>query len=1499
MSLCFFLTVSWGAGRFGEVNCAACNRQSDSLALVQLYQFSGGVNWTVKWNLASPIDTWHGVFLNTDGCVSFLNLRNNNLAGLLPNLQLPHLVFLELSDNKLVGSLPNFEFCPALQTMSLGNNFFAGNLPKLKSKSQLRNLSLASNFFSGVLPRFDEAPNLRALDLRNNNFTGNIHQFSENPNLQELYINNNKFGGQIPNFQLTSLIILDASHNNFFGALPFFNHLVNLEILNLSFNNFTGNIPNFPSMGKLETLLLNDNNLFGTLPNFLGLSGLRDRFWLQNNKFSGTIPNFPALFQLEELNLNNNLFDSMAPLTNMLNLKVLRVANNRLTFKDLMPSRHVPERIYEYTPQASIGTDRVIFVPTGGQYTITYNIDPQVPTNEYYWYKDEVFYALTSEPSLTLSNIGFGDKGHYRMEATNPHLPALRILSGRTTILLDGTSINDLCEFAFDLTDSLEICNEFTFFDADLDVADASCGVSGDNVWFKFMAKGPRALIYLNSSTYDRMRLALYQFGNAPCVPAAAEELYCGDLINVDDLVPGREYFISVVGEGRNQMHTFVLCFNNSNLTAPPPNDLPCGAYGVAPMVCGSGTTINATMDVVNNQCVQSSVNSVWYKTRLSTGMTNLRLDIRNNTFFNDVSVMVGTMDDCTGTFTPLPDAVFCDRVGLYSIRNLVSGQDYYIQISSTAVGSGNFSICLEEFGRGVECAANTTCQEGVNGPIDIPVFTRSLPSCYEGCTIGAPPGINFEDNTCYSFYHPTVWYKFTTDDRADFLSVSINSLSMSRPHFAIFKSDDCENFEQVYCRIEGNYKAEMRMAPIERNTTYYLAISDFFGDVGFFNVCLSTFENTSVCNINNELFALSTSMGSPLTGPFQPGEEVMFCYKINFWQYISCNWLQAIIPTFGPCWDRNSFDIVGQPRIINQLPRPFAQGAWRWFVDGEARYNLNNPLMGLRINDRMPAGWYFINEGVQPPPILTDPNTSLGDGVQCALDTLTWELCFTIRTRSDVNCASVANCNIGIKTYSDGEIGARSRAACLGDISTWFNATLDCCRNPETFPVSDLTICSGETIQVPLLATDSLADFNINVLSSFQVEGALPTVVKDTLKQTLINTSDSLRQVTYQVIAEREGCLAPPIQFRVLVYPTPQLTFEGDETICLGDSTALRFIFRGEGPFEVSYRANGTLQPVLSTSGANNQITLRVDPKVNTIYTINQIKGAHGCTYNPQDSVVIQVNPTSRFQLDTAICDGESFWFEGVEYKERIQFSHLYHKANQFGCDSTVDVKLTVGQHYRTTVDTSICPGSVIAIGNNNFDKSGEYITLLRTRLGCDSIVTLKLFVPESIKVTDTLIIHETSRENGVISVNLEGGVPPYTYAWSNGRSTPLIQNLRAGIYRLTVTDNIGCSAEFEFEIDNLTSIDTKFSRGIKLSASPVPQKSGELISISIESDINGMVQYQIMDFSGRLIEKGNIVVNSGHQFTQIKAPAPPGLYWLQWRDQDGRLGRVKMLTY
>ena len=187
----------------------AC-RLSDSLELVKLYNATNGANWTNKWNLATPINTWYGVKLNANGCVECIDMdgildctlvstatiipKGNNLVGTIPNLKLDNLTALIIPSNKLTGKIPNF------------------NLPNLQW------LVLYDNQLNDTIPNFT-APNVYYLNLAKNQLSANIPKFSM-AGLKFLFLAENKLSGNIPTTTTSINFMCQTNKFTFQNLLP-------------------------------------------------------------------------------------------------------------------------------------------------------------------------------------------------------------------------------------------------------------------------------------------------------------------------------------------------------------------------------------------------------------------------------------------------------------------------------------------------------------------------------------------------------------------------------------------------------------------------------------------------------------------------------------------------------------------------------------------------------------------------------------------------------------------------------------------------------------------------------------------------------------------------------------------------------------------------------------------------------------------------------------------------------------------------------------------------------------------------------------------------------------------------------------------------------------------------------------------------------------------------------------------------------------------------------
>ncbi len=103
-----------------------------------------------------------------------------------------------------------------------------------------------------------------------------------------------------------------------------------------------------------------------------------------------------------------------------------------------------------------------------------------------------------------------------------------------------------------------------------------------------------------------------------------------------------------------------------------------------------------------------------------------------------------------------------------------------------------------------------------------------------------------------------------------------------------------------------------------------------------------------------------------------------------------------------------------------------------------------------------------------------------------------------------------------------------------------------------------------------------------------------------------------------------------------------------------------------------------------------------------------------------------------------------------------------------------------------------------------------GTYILKITDSAGCEFFDTS--YVTELPPYTDTAFVKATCKDlcSGLISVQPVGGVAPYSYAWSNGATTPAIDSLCSGVYSLRITDSVNCSITDTFAINVFSSFDS-----------------------------------------------------------------------------------------
>lgn len=91
-----------------------------------------------------------------------------------------------------------------------------------------------------------------------------------------------------------------------------------------------------------------------------------------------------------------------------------------------------------------------------------------------------------------------------------------------------------------------------------------------------------------------------------------------------------------------------------------------------------------------------------------------------------------------------------------------------------------------------------------------------------------------------------------------------------------------------------------------------------------------------------------------------------------------------------------------------------------------------------------------------------------------------------------------------------------------------------------------------------------------------------------------------------------------------------------------------------------------------------------------------------------------------------------------------------------------------------------------------------------------CVNTVSVNIDQPAllEVEIANTQDIRCNGETNGLINVEVRGGVTPYKYTWSNGDTTKNIDNLPSGAYSLTVTDAHGMEKTVSATINQPTTL-------------------------------------------------------------------------------------------
>ena len=125
------------------------------------------------------------------------------------------------------------------------------------------------------------------------------------------------------------------------------------------------------------------------------------------------------------------------------------------------------------------------------------------------------------------------------------------------------------------------------------------------------------------------------------------------------------------------------------------------------------------------------------------------------------------------------------------------------------------------------------------------------------------------------------------------------------------------------------------------------------------------------------------------------------------------------------------------------------------------------------------------------------------------------------------------------------------------------------------------------------------------------------------------------------------------------------------------------------------------------------------------------------------------------------------------------------------------------------TQIDTMLCEGISLTVGNSTYFESGIYTDIIPSFFGCDSILITDLTVADNLDFMVDFIVSTPcpgEAEGSIAIGNISGGAPPYSYIFEgmDVGATTFFPNLLGGrTYSITIQDIGGCSFDRTVSIE------------------------------------------------------------------------------------------------
>ena len=147
----------------------------------------------------------------------------------------------------------------------------------------------------------------------------------------------------------------------------------------------------------------------------------------------------------------------------------------------------------------------------------------------------------------------------------------------------------------------------------------------------------------------------------------------------------------------------------------------------------------------------------------------------------------------------------------------------------------------------------------------------------------------------------------------------------------------------------------------------------------------------------------------------------------------------------------------------------------------------------------------------------------------------------------------------------------------------------------------------------------------------------------------------------------------------------------------------------------------------------------------------------------------------------------------------------------------------------------------------------AGDYTCTITSETGNSAVYgPYTVGEPPALQLNPVIIPASPGQSNGSVSITVQGGCPPYSYAWNTGQNSADIQGLDPGTYCVTVSDCHDCSAVYCATVEQASGVGTLPAL---LSHRLYPNPARDHFVLELNFDTVQSLELDILDAQGRRV--------------------------------------------